>query len=85
MTEEAPDCCRRSFGASLRDSAAEVLKNPKLVPRKVRKERLNICHSCEFYLPDTDQCGQCQCILGIKASFEAMDCPLDKWEKINAD
>jgi len=82
---DSPDCCKRNFGASLRDSAAEVLKNPKLVPRKVRKERLDICHSCEFYLPDTDQCGQCQCILGIKASFEAMDCPLDKWEKINAD
>ena len=82
---DAPDCCRKSFAASIRDSAAEVLKNPKLVPRKVRKERLDICHSCEFYLPDTDQCGQCQCILGIKASFEAMDCPLDKWEKVNAD
>ena len=76
-----PECCRRSFGASLRDSAAEVLKNPKLVPRAKRKERLDICHKCEFYMEDTDQCAQCLCILSIKASFEAMDCPLDRWPK----
>jgi hypothetical protein len=78
MTEQ---CCRRNFGASLRDSAAEVLKNPKLVSRKVREERLNVCHGCEFYMSDTDQCGQCLCILSIKASFEAMTCPIDKWSE----
>lgn len=82
---ESPECCRRSFGASLRDSAAEVLKNPKLVPRKVRKERLDVCHSCDHYVEDSDQCDVCLCFMSIKASFEAMDCPLDKWEKIVAD
>lgn len=81
----APECCRRSFASSLRDSAAEVLKNPKLVPRKVRKARLEVCHSCDYYVSDSDQCSQCLCIMSIKASFEAMDCPLDKWEKLNAD
>jgi hypothetical protein len=82
---DAPECCRRSFASSLKDSAAEVLKNPKLVPRKTRKERLDVCHQCEFYMKDTDQCGQCLCFMSIKASFEAMDCPLDKWEKVDAD
>lgn len=82
MSDDTPECCRRSFGESLRDSAAEVLKNPKLVSRQKRKERLTVCHACEHYLPDTDQCAQCLCIMGIKASFEAMDCPLDKWEKL---
>ena len=81
MSEETPECCRRSFGASLRDSATEVLKNPKLVSRKVRKERLAICHSCDHYVKDSDQCDVCLCFMSIKASFEAMDCPLGKWLK----
>jgi hypothetical protein len=81
----AEECCRRSFGASLRDSAAEVLKNPKLVSRIERKERLAICHSCDHYIENSDQCDVCLCIMSIKTSFEAMDCPLDKWEKLNGN
>jgi len=80
MSEQSPDCCRRTFAASLKESAAEVLKNPKLATRKVRKERLEVCHACDHYKDDTDQCDVCQCIMSIKASFEAMDCPLDKWK-----
>ncbi len=76
----AEECCRRSFGASLRDSAAAVLKNPKLVSRAERKERLETCHSCDHYIEDSDQCDVCLCIMSIKASFEAMDCPLGKWK-----
>lgn len=81
MSEQSPECCRRTFAASLKESASEVLKNPKLATRKVRKERLEVCYGCDHYKTDTDQCDVCQCIMGIKASFEAMDCPLDKWEK----
>lgn len=79
--EENQECCRRSFAASLKDSAKRVLENPKLVPRSVRLDRLEICHSneCGRYLEKTDQCGICQCIMGIKTSFANMRCPLDKW------
>jgi hypothetical protein len=80
MEDKAPECCRRSFAASLKDSAKEVLKNPKLVPRAERKERLAVCHSCDHYIEDSDQCDVCLCIMSIKASFEAMDCPLGKWK-----
>lgn len=75
----AEECCKRSFGDSLRDSARRVLENPKIVPRKVRTERLEICHKCDRYLPESDQCSICFCILGIKTSFANMRCPLDKW------
>lgn len=81
MVEKEEECCRRSFGASLKDSARRVLENPKLVPRSVRKERIAICHSCERYLEDTDQCSICQCIMGIKTSFANMKCPIDKWDE----
>jgi hypothetical protein len=78
-SDESPECCRRSFGASLRDSAKKVLENPKLAPRSVRNERLSLCHKCDHYLEDTDQCDICYCILGIKASFANMRCDIDKW------
>jgi len=77
--EDNQECCRRSFAASLKDSAAEVLKNPKLVGRKLRKERLVVCHECDHYIEDKDQCDVCLCFMSIKASFEAMDCPLGRW------
>ena len=79
MDSENQECCRRSFGASLKDSAMQVLKNPKLATRELRAKRLEVCETCPQYLRDTDQCGQCQCIMSLKASFEAMKCPLDKW------
>jgi hypothetical protein len=77
--EDNQECCRRSFAASLKDSAKEVLKNPKLVPRQVRKDRLKVCHECDHYIEDKDQCDVCLCFMSIKASFEAMDCPLGRW------
>lgn len=79
------DCCRRSFGASLLDSAKKVLSNPKLCPRIVRQERLSTCEACDHYLGDTDQCEICLCIMSIKTSFANVRCPLDKWEEHNED
>lgn len=73
------ECCRRNFADSLRDSAKRVLENPRIVPRDVRLGRLEVCHSCDRYLPKSDQCSVCQCIMGIKTSFANMRCPLDKW------
>lgn len=75
------ECCRRSFSASLKDSARRVLENPQIVPRDVRLERINLCHSCDRYLEKSDQCSICHCIMGIKTSFANMRCPLDKWEE----
>ena len=85
MEEHKEECCRRSFGDSLKDSARRVLENPKLVPRDVRLNRLELCHSCDRYLPKSDQCQICLCILGIKTSFANMKCPLDKWEEYKGE
>ena len=68
------ECCRKSFGKSLWDSAKRLAQNPGMVPQKVKKERLEICHACKDYLPDTDQCGICDCFMGIKAGFANMRC-----------
>jgi hypothetical protein len=82
MTEE---CCKRNFIDSLKDSARRVLENPRIVPREVRSQRLQLCHNCDHYLQQTDQCEICQCIMGIKSSFENMRCPLDRWEEFTSE
>ena len=56
------------------------------------KRRLSICKSCpkankHFTLmgipiiPRTLQCGECKCIMAVKARLEDMYCPLNKWDE----
>jgi hypothetical protein len=83
MTEnENPECCRRSFATSLKDTAKRLLDNPKLAPRKIARQRLEICESCDRYSKETMQCDICQCIMPIKTTFANMKCPIDKWEEV---
>lgn len=74
MPEE--ECCRKSFGESLKDTAKRLVKSPRMVPSEVKKERLEICRSCDKYLPKTDQCSVCHCFMGIKTGFANMRCPV---------
>ena len=76
MTEE---CCRRSFGASLRDTAKRLFENPKLAPRKVTADRMEICRACDHFDQITTQCSQCLCIMSLKTTFANVRCPTDKW------
>ncbi len=81
VNAENPECCRRSFAASLKDTALRLLKNPKLAPRAIAAERLAICERCDRYKADTTQCEICQCFMPIKTTFANVKCPLDKWEE----
>ncbi len=77
----APDCCRRSFAASIKDTAKRLLEDPTVAPRSVANERLTICEQCERYLPMTGQCEICMCYMRLKVAMANMRCPLDKWEE----
>lgn len=77
--EDNLECCRRSFSASLKDTAKRLLENPRLAPRKVAKERLEVCQSCDRYIPENMQCSICQCIMPLKTTMANMKCPIDKW------
>ena len=50
------------------------------VTTKIRKERLNICKSCEYYL-FTGNCKKCGCFMRVKATLSFMECPVGKWLK----
>ena len=76
-----PDCCRRSFAASIRDTAKRLLEDPTVAPRAVAAERLAICESCDRYMPESGQCSICMCYMKLKCAMANMRCPIDKWEE----
>ncbi len=75
-----PDCCRRSFAASIKDTARRLLEDPSVAPRAVAAERLAICESCDRYT-DSKTCELCQCFMPLKVSMSNVKCPIDKWQE----
>ena len=78
MSEEAPECCRRSFAASIKDTAARLLADPTIAPRSVAAERLAICESCDHYT-EAKSCELCMCYMPLKTTMSNMKCPLERW------
>ena len=76
---DSPECCRRSFAASIRDTAARLLADPTVAPRAVAAERMAVCESCARYRADTKQCEICLCYMPLKTAAANVRCPLDKW------
>ena len=78
MTEESPECCRRSFAASIKDTAKRLLEDPSIAPRRVSMLRMEICEGCDRYT-DAKTCEICQCYMPLKTTMSNMKCPIDKW------
>ena len=76
--EVAPECCRRSFAASIKDTAARLLADPTIAPRAVAAERLRVCEGCPHYT-QSKTCELCQCYMPLKTTMANMKCPLDHW------
>lgn len=74
-----PECCRRSFGASLKDTAARLLADPSIAPRYIHNERMEICTGCDRYDSKKQTCELCGCFMPIKTSMANMRCPQDLW------
>ena len=78
---DAPECCRRSFAASIRDTAARLLADPTIAPRSVAAERMAICEGCEHYMAESGQCDICLCYMKLKCAMSNMECPIGKWSE----
>ena len=78
---ESLECCRRSFGASIKDTAARLLADPTIAPRQVAKDRLAICESnvCGVFNEKSSTCEQCGCYMPLKTTMANMRCPRDYW------
>ena len=79
--DENPECCRRSFGASLLDTAARLIADPTIAPRQVAKGRLAICESnvCGTFNEKSSTCEICGCYMPLKTTMANMRCPRDYW------
>jgi hypothetical protein len=77
---EPPDCCRRSFAASIKDTARRLLEDPTIAPRDVSRQRMEICESCDRFT-EAKTCEICQCFMPLKTAAANMRCPIDKWEE----
>jgi hypothetical protein len=78
MIEENPECCRRSFAASIKDTAKRLLEDPSVAPRSVAAERLATCEGCDRYT-ESKSCELCMCYMPLKTTMANMKCPIDKW------
>jgi len=79
MTEDPGDCCRRSFAASIKDTAKRLLEDPTIAPRRVAIMRMEVCESCDRYNKDSQTCEICGCFMPLKTAAANMRCPIDKW------
>lgn len=60
--------------------------NPNIekVSDEVQKTRFDICKSCEFLTPITNQCTKCGCFMHLKTTLPKAECPIHKWGKEEA-
>lgn len=47
--------------------------------KQKRKQRLEICNSCDFFNKQTSECSRCGCIMSIKTNLPEASCPIGKW------
>ena len=48
--------------------------------KEVAKQRMDICSTCEEFVPTTTQCQECGCFIIAKSLLPFSECPLKKWE-----
>ena len=82
---DAPDCCRRSFAASIKDTAKRLLEDPTVAPRAVANERMQICTACDRFRQEAQTCELCGCYMPLKTTMANMACPIDKWTEWKRD
>jgi len=51
------------------------------VKNEIRKERLDLCKSCEHYFKPTGTCKKCGCFMRIKTTLAYTECPIGIWQK----
>jgi hypothetical protein len=67
---------------NLGDSRPWHLLDPGRIVKdaSIIKSRLDLCMSCEFFLP-TKQCSKCLCYMPGKTTLSNAECPIGKWHR----
>jgi len=82
---DSPECCRRSFAASIKDTAKRLLEDPSVAPRRVSMLRMEVCESCDRYNSEARTCQICGCFMPLKTTMANMECPIQKWTEWKRD
>ena len=82
MTQDMLSKPEQGRGTSNPSTTHQLRKKERLVSRLEYAERLKICTECEEvkYLLGRMICGNCGCLLELKATLSIMKCPLGKWQ-----
>jgi hypothetical protein len=69
---------------NLANTIGDVAKNAAqghsvFVPDGVKKSRMDICRSCQYFSRSDVRCRHCGCYLEPKTSLRASKCPVNKW------
>lgn len=65
-----------SFIKSIKNN---LINNFTEVTEIEKESRISICQSCEFFNDQFQTCRICGCLLKIKTSLVAENCPINKW------
>lgn len=52
---------------------------PIISDGELRDQRVNICHSCEYFSAPHDRCKLCGCAIELKVKLRSARCPDQKW------
>lgn len=58
---------------------AVVKAQPLLVSQATVDARNAACRACPKYLPASDQCSVCTCVISLKSQLSTESCPEGKW------
>ena len=56
------------------------LFDPRQPRSDVADKRLEVCKSCEFFLPRSERCKLCGCFMRLKTTLELARCPMGYWD-----
>ena len=63
-------------------TAVKVIKgSPKGIIADVpfQARRLSICKACELFIPESNRCQKCGCLMTRKVILKNASCPINKW------
>ena len=44
-----------------------------------QQRRYDICQVCEYFVSRSNRCFKCGCFMKTKVTFNASECPVNKW------
>lgn len=69
-----------SFFRSIGRVAESVKQSEELfVTEELYEYRRQVCEGCPHYKDTFDMCGECYCVIHVKAKLHTEHCPLNKW------